>query len=206
MKMGILPQGMWQLFRGSFEKRLPLLEVDIPNALMKRVKVRYREIVEGIQPFGENDALEMNIISAAMLAAVYLSLPEKPEVKAVERYYAAAMDNRVMGLFLKRSNYYTAKYQSDLSASAQRSRQSANPYSWRFVFTPGPTLDSFDAVFDHCGICHLFQTLGISDVVPAMCAYDYTMAEKTGTVFSRQYTIAGGGPHCDCHYQKGVRK
>lgn len=32
------------------------------------------------------------------------------------------------------------------------------------------------------------------------------MAEKTGTVFTRQYTIAGGGPHCDCHYQKGARK
>lgn len=203
MKMGALPRGIWLLFRGSFEKQLPLLGVQIPDGLMKQAKRKYREIIETIPPFGENDALEMNIISASMLAAVYLSLPEKPEVKAVERYYAAAMDIPVMGFFLKRSDYYTAKYQSNLASKAQRSRSSANPYSWRFQFTPGPTLDSFDAVFDHCGICYLFQQLGIGDVVPAMCAYDYTMAEKTGTVFSRKYTIAGGGPHCDCHYQKG---
>lgn len=40
--------------------------------------------------FRKNDVLEINIISAAMLAAVYLSLLEKPEVNRVERYYAAA--------------------------------------------------------------------------------------------------------------------
>lgn len=202
MKMGVFPRGMWLLFRSGFEKALPLLGIQIPDGLMKQVKRKYWEIIETIQPFGKNDALEMNIISAAMLAAVYLSLPEKPEVKAVERYYAAAMDIPVMGFFLKRSDYYTTKYQSNLAAKAQRSRLSTNPYSWRLTFTPGPTLDSFDAVFDHCGICHLFQQLGIGDVVPAMCAYDYTMAEKAGTVFTRKYTIAGGGPHCDCHYQK----
>lgn len=205
MNMGILPRGMWLLFRGSFEKQLPALGVQIPDGLMKQANRKYREIIGTIQPFGENDPLEMNIISAAMLAAVYLSLPEKPEIKAVERYYAAAMDP-IMRLFLKRSNYYTVKYQSNLAAKAQRSRHSTNPYSWRLTFTPGPTLDSFDAVFDHCGICHLFQQLGIGDVVPAMCAYDYTMAEKTGTIFTREFTIAGGGPHCDCHYQKGAQR
>lgn len=202
MKMGILPQGMWLLFKGSFEKQLPLLSVTTPGGLMKRAKAKYREIIEGIQPFGKNDALEINIISAAMLAAVYLSLPEKPAVKMVERYYAAAMNHPAMRMFLKRSDKYSAKYQQNLAQAAERSRQSTNPYSWRFVFIPGPTLDSFAAVFDHCGICHLFQQLGIGEAVPAMCAYDYTMAAQNGTVFTREFTIAGGGPHCDCHYQK----
>lgn len=202
MKMGILPRGMWLLFRGGFEKQLPLLNVQAPDGLMKQANRKYREIIGTIRPFGESDALEVNIISAAMLAAVYLSLPEKPEVKAVERYYAAAMDP-IMRLFLKCNDYYTARYQSNLAAKARRSRRSTNPYSWRFQFTPGPTLDSFTAVFDHCGICHLFQQLGIAEAIPAMCAYDYTMAEKTGTIFTREFTIAGGGPHCDCHYRKG---
>lgn len=206
MKMGILPHGMWLLFRSSFEKQLPVLKVNLPGDLMKRAKARYQEIIGDITPFGKNDALEINIINAAMLAAVYLSLPEKPEVSAVARYYAAAMDNPVTKLFLKRSNYYTARYQAALSRSAQRSQRSTNPYSWRFVFTPGPTLHSFDTVFDRCGICFLFQQLGIGDVVPALCAYDYTMAEQTGTIFSREFTIAGGGPHCDCHYQKRKKK
>lgn len=54
------------------------------------------------------------------------------------------------------------------------------------------------------GMWLLFRQLGIAAVVPAMCAYDYTMAEKTGTVFTRQYTIAGGGPRCGCHYRKAA--
>ena len=47
------------------------------------------------------------------------------------------------------------------------------------------------------------QELGISEIVPAMCALDYTMSEAGGTTeFVRQYTLAGGGPYCDCGYKK----
>ncbi len=38
---------------------------------------------------------------------------------------------------------------------------------------------------------------------PAMCALDYAMSEAGGTTeFVRQYTLAGGGPYCDCGYKK----
>lgn len=205
MKMGCLPRGMWLVFRGSFQRELTLLTAADPGQVMRRARGRYREVIASIQPFGENDALEINIISAAMLAAVYLSLPERAEVSKLERYYAAAMDNALMRLFLKCSNYYTTRYQRSLARKAEKSRCSTNPYSWQFTFTPGPTLDSFDAVFDHCGIYYLFQRLGIGEVVPALCAYDYTMAARTGTIFTREFTIAGGGPHCDCRYQKKQR-
>lgn len=201
MKMGILPRGMWLLFRGGFEKQLPLLDVQVPDGLMKQANRKYREIIGTIQPFGENDALEMNIISAAMLAAVYLSLPEKPEVKTVERYYAAAMDP-IMRLFLKCSDYYTAKYQSNLAAKAQRSRRSANPYSWRFSSRPAPRLTALPRYLTTAASATCFSSWASRRRSPP-CAYDYAMAEKTGTVFTRQYTIAGGGPHCDCHYRKG---
>lgn len=202
MKMGLLPRGMWTIFHGNFEKRLPMLGVTDTRAVMADVKRRYRDIIQSVQTFGENDTLKMNIISAAMLAAVYLSLPEPPEVEQLTQYYAKAMDHAVMRLFLRRNNYYTTKYQRNLARNAEKSQQSRNPYSWRFVYQPGPDLNSYDVVFDHCGICYLFQQLGIAEITPAMCAYDYTMAEQTGTVFTRRYTLADGGPHCDCHYRK----
>ena len=41
------------------------------------------------------------------------------------------------------------------------------------------------------------------DFVPAMCRLDYTMAEAGGTSdFVREYTLASGGPYCDCGYKK----
>ena len=36
-----------------------------------------------------------------------------------------------------------------------------------------------------------------------MCHLDYTMSEAGGvTNFVRQYTLASGGPYCDCGYKK----
>ena len=38
---------------------------------------------------------------------------------------------------------------------------------------------------------------------PALCRLDYTMSEAGGvTNFVRQYTLASGGPYCDCGYKK----
>ena len=47
------------------------------------------------------------------------------------------------------------------------------------------------------------KKLGLYDLTPALCHLDYTMSEAGGvTNFVRQYTLAYGGPYCDCGYQK----
>ena len=49
----------------------------------------------------------------------------------------------------------------------------------------------------------LMKKLGLYDLTPAMCHLDYTMAEAGGTAdFVREYTLASGGPYCDCGYKK----
>ena len=50
------------------------------------------------------------------------------------------------------------------------------------------------------------KELGLYAYVPAMCHLDYTMAEAGGAcIFVRAYTLASGGPHCDCGYKKKGR-
>ena len=47
------------------------------------------------------------------------------------------------------------------------------------------------------------KKLGLYDLTPAMCHLDYTMSEAGGASnFVREYTLASGGPYCDCGYQK----
>lgn len=41
---------------------------------------------------------------------------------------------------------------------------------------------------------------GLSEYTRALCTLDYDMAAMNNTVFTREYTIAGGGKFCDCHY------
>ena len=53
------------------------------------------------------------------------------------------------------------------------------------------------------GMCVLMKELGLYDLTPALCRLDYTMSEAGGvTNFVRQYTLASGGPYCDCGYKK----
>ena len=61
----------------------------------------------------------------------------------------------------------------------------------------------YEGRFTKCGICVLMKKLGLYDLTPALCRLDYTMSEAGGvTNFVRQYTLASGGPYCDCGYKK----
>ena len=46
------------------------------------------------------------------------------------------------------------------------------------------------------------QKLGLYDLTPALCHLDYAMSEAgERTDFVREYTLASGGPYCDCGYK-----
>lgn len=203
MKIGILEKTMWTVFRPTFQKNTSIIGVEDSKSLMKKAKIKYYEILKDIPEYGENDVLLINLIGAAMYAAVYISLEKKPTIDQLSEYYEIAMNsNIVMKIFLKSSDYYSKKYQNSLKKSAEKSQKSSNPYTWRFKVIQGDTLESFDAIFDKCGIWHMMNQLGIPEATPALCRYDYAMAKLTNTVFTREQTLAGGGTMCDCHYQK----
>ena len=66
-----------------------------------------------------------------------------------------------------------------------------------------PDGSGYEGRFTRCGICVLMKELGLYDLTPALCHLDYTMSEAGGvTNFVRQYTLASGGPYCDCGYKK----
>ena len=78
-----------------------------------------------------------------------------------------------------------------------------NPYSWNMEYLPYDDDSGYEARFYTCGICTLMKEHGLYDLVPAMCHLDYTMSEFGGASdFVREYTLASGGPYCDCGYKK----
>lgn len=78
-----------------------------------------------------------------------------------------------------------------------------NPYSWNMDFYEYEDGSGYEARFTSCGICKLMNELGLTELIPAMCRLDYTMSEAGGvTDFVREYTLASGGPYCDCGYRK----
>ena len=78
-----------------------------------------------------------------------------------------------------------------------------NPYSWNMEFCLYPDDSGYEARFSQCGICTLMRELGLFDLVPAMCALDYSMSEVGGAShFVRECTIANGDDYCDCGYKR----
>ena len=76
-------------------------------------------------------------------------------------------------------------------------------YSWNMEFIPYEDDSGYEARFTKCGICALMKEYGFYDLTPAMCHLDYTMTAMSGaSIFVREYTLASGGPYCDCGYKK----
>ena len=147
----------------------------------------------------------MNIVSCAMLAAFILSMPERPDVERLREYYERSMMTPAMRVYCRKggSRTYTQEYRDGMKFTAQFRAADCNPYSWNMDYFEYPDGSGFEARFTACGICQLMKKLGLFDLTPALCHLDYAMAEAGGaTDFIREYTLASGGPYCDCGYHK----
>ena len=211
MKYLGMPMGMWALFAKSFRKQLrDVFDYDAEAAkiITEKAKRKYREIIGGLPAFEKADRFQMNIVNCAMLGAFILSMPKRPDVERLTEYYAKAMMTRPMRWFCRKSGKkkFTEKDVAGMKATAALRAADRNPYSWDMDFYEYPDGSGYEGRFTKCGICTLMKRLGLYDLTPALCRLDYTMSEAGGaTEFVREYTLASGGPYCDCGYKKKAR-
>ena len=208
MKYIGMPLGMWLLYRSSFRERLVSVLGRTPREareITEKAKPRYREIIEKLPEFEKGDRFRMNIVNCALLCAFLLSMERRPGVEQLTDYYAQAMMTAPTRWFCRmggRRKFSEQDLRSMRETAALRAAD-RNPYSWNMDYLPYPDGSGYEARFTRCGICTLMKELGLFELTPAMCRLDYTMSEAGGaSVFVRRYTLASGGPYCDCGYRK----
>ena len=212
MKYAGMPLGMWVLFAGSFQKQLTaVLGYDKATAkqITKISKPKYKEIIAKLPEFEKTDRFKMNIVNCAIIGAFILSMPERPDVDILSDYYAKSMMTKPMKWFCRMNGKkkFTKKDIAGMKATAALRAADRNPYSWNMEFYEYPDGSGYEARFSKCGICVLMKELGLYDLTPALCRLDFTMSEAGGvTDFVRRYTLASGGPYCDCGYKKKKNK
>ena len=208
MKYMGMPAGMWHLYRKSFRDHLvSVFDYDLKTAdeVTAKAKWKYRSIIEKLPEFEKEDIFKMNIVNCALLSAFILNMPERPDVEKLTEFYAKAMMNEPTKLFFRLTgrDKFSDNDIKSMKETAKLKAAERNPYSWNmdlYIYEDG---SGYEARFPKCGICTLMKELGLYDLVPAMCRFDYTMAEASGTYdFVREYTLASGGPYCDCGYRK----
>ena len=66
------------------------------------------------------------------------------------------------------------------------------------------TVPEYYVTHRECGVCKIGQQENLMFLTPHMCVMDYPTIEYKGGVsdFVREYTLASGGPYCDCGYKK----
>ena len=208
MKYAGMPFGMWALFGTSFERNLIAvfeLDGDASKVVTSKAKQKYKEIIRKLPEFEKGDRFKMNIVSCAMLSAFVLSMPERPDVEKLTVYYRQAMMTPTMCWFCRMSGKKKFSRQDidGMKTTAAFKAADRNPYSWNMEFCLYPDDSGYEARFSQCGICTLMRELGLFDLVPAMCALDYSMSEVGGaSYFVRECTIANGDDYCDCGYKR----
>lgn len=199
---------MWTLYRRSFRNHLVTdLKVDTAAAqrIARQAKQKYRKIIERVPEFEKEDRFKTNIVNCALLTAFLLSMDRRPTVEELTVFYENAMTVAATKMFCRMAgkNKFTEKDMKGMKATAALRAGDRNPYSWNMEFLPYEDGSGYEARFLTCGICRLMEEYGFFDLVPAMCHLDYTMSKLGGTSdFFREYTLAGGGPYCDCGYKK----
>ena len=208
MKYAGMPMGMWMLFAGSFRKSLTTnlgYDREAARRVAAGARSRYRRIIAGLPVFEKGDRFKMNIVNCSMLAAFLLNMTPRPSVEQATKFYRDAMSTGFMKRFCRMGGRrkFTPSDIAGMRSTAALRAGDRNPYSWNMEFYPYPDGGGYEARFTSCGICALMKELGLYDLVPAMCRLDYTMSELGGTTtFVRRYTLASGGPYCDCGYRK----
>ena len=203
-----MPFVMWALLAPSFRKQLTAVfgyDTERAKAITRKAKSEYRRIIAGLPEFEKGDRFKMNLVNAAMVGAFVLSMPERPDVERLTIYYADAMMTKPVKWFCRMSgkSKFTEKDIAGMKATAALRAADRNPYSWNMEFYEYPDGSGYEGRFTKCGICVLMKDLELYDLTPALCHLDYTMSEAGGvTDFVRQYTLASGGPYCDCGYKR----
>ena len=211
MKYMGMPLGMWALFAKSFRRQLTAVfgyDDAVAREIAEKAKPKYKEVIRDLPAFEKADRFEMNIVNCAMLGAFILSMPKRPKVDLLTEYYAKSMMTKPMRWFCRKSgkSKFTAKDVAGMKATAALRAADRNPYSWNMDYIEYPDGSGYEGRFTRCGICVLMKKLGLYDLTPTLCRLDYTMSEAGGaTNFVRQYTLASGGPYCDCGYKKKTR-
>lgn len=119
-------------------------------------------------------------------------------------YYAKSMMTPPMRFFCRKSakKKFTENDLAQMRFTEKLKAADRNPYSWNMDLSEYPD-GGYEARFTKCGICTMMKKLGLYDLTPAMCRLDYAMSEAGGgSDFVRKFTLASGGPYCDCGYKK----
>ena len=201
----------YALFRGTMQKTLAgQYGKEFASQTMRRAKPIYRELVAGMDDLGAGNPMAYNALFALAFVAPYLASEKKIPPETVQemmrrslyhvKFYFSAVDlNTARGKAANKKSMvqYVRWYDEE------KARRYPTSFLVDFVGRPDP--DACYYRITRCPICAYCAKLGVSELMPLLCALDEVMISLQHGVLHRQHTIASGGEYCD-YYITGNRE
>jgi hypothetical protein len=207
MIYGLTARSVWKSFSQNYQYELAkILHLTTADDIVARSMPKYKEIVAKIEEIKEGGFYLNEILVAAVMASIYMTLDEKPPIeKMIEINKKVALKNKTMQRLAISEKKYTPDGQKKIAKEAEKSMTKTNPYDWKYTYEAGESCHKYSIYYHQCGVVHLYKELGIEELIPAMCCLDYQRANMNNTLFTRESTIAEGAEVCDCHFNHDPR-
>ena len=148
---------------------------------------------------------KINLVGGAVWFAIYEAVEEsygKMSDELYGRMCNATMTMPIMARKYAAIPFFSEKYQHNYIRKVEKVNRIKSAYNWDTVIEKGETPDSLHVCFTNCGLCTLASRTGHRDILPLMCATDYTVADQMGAILHRDKTLATGDPCCDYLYTR----
>ena len=199
------------MFRGSMKRVLAEKYGKAYAAeIMRKSKGVYRRLVEQADDIGADNPMAYNELFALAFVAPYIASEKKIPPETVQEMMRRA-------LFHIRWNFARTDLNTDRGKTENKKSivkyvrwytpemQAKYPNSFQVDFVGRPYEDACYYRITRCPICAYAEKLGVSELMPLLCALDEVMIKLQHGVLHREQTLAGGGEYCD-YYITGDRE
>lgn len=177
------------------------------KAIKRNVKKRFFKMLKDTPSIGSirQNHWKFNLVGGAVWFALYEAVEElygRMSNDLYSRMCNACMTMPIMAKRYASTPFFSEKYQDNYIKKVERVNRIKSEYNWNTIIEKGETPDSMRVCFTTCGLCSLATRTGHRDILPIMCATDYTVADQMGVILHRDKTLATGDPCCDYFYTR----
>ena len=177
------------------------------RAIKQNARRRFIKMLKETPSIGRlsQNHLKFNLVGGAVWFALYEAVEElygRMSNDLYSRMCNACMTMPIMAKRYASTPFFSEKYQDNYIKKVERVNRIKSEYNWNTIIEKGETPDSMRVCFTTCGLCALATRTGHRDILPIMCATDYTVADQMGVILHRDKTLATGDPCCDYFYTR----
>ena len=174
---------------------------ELARRSIKNGRTEYKKLLAAADPIGDGNPMAMNAYFAYVFVGAWLGSGKEIPANAMGEVMADVLGVMKPFFALTDLNRTPKKWEHDMKKYekwCEKHDAAKNyPTAWKVNFDESRHKVGSFYYFSACPICATLKRLGLSEIMPGLCATDEIMFRCQHGVLHRDHTIAGGADICD---------